>query len=138
MPATRGLFALFPGGSRSGIPVIFPVSREFAGEWFVQDCLHRHPAPSGFGWLPHPETDRRRVPAHAPSGAQAGRHHPVRLFPKLKNDDIDAGSINDPGRRLACHKRGRVTATRPFLPLSLHSHVAVADDEFPTGKELTS
>lgn len=60
------------------------------------------------------------------------------FFPKLKNDDIDAGSINDPGRRLACHTRGRVTATRPFLPLSLHSHIAVADDEFPTGKELTS
>ena len=55
-------------------------------------------------------------------------------FLKLSNGDIYVGSTNDLRRRFASHADGRVTSTRNHLPLSLQSHVAVADE--PTARSL--
>ncbi|MBV8392125.1 MAG: GIY-YIG nuclease family protein [Alphaproteobacteria bacterium] len=57
-------------------------------------------------------------------------------FLKLKNDDIYVGSTNDLRRRFESHERGQVTSTRAFLPLSLQSYVAVADETTARALEL--
>jgi putative endonuclease len=49
-------------------------------------------------------------------------------FLELKNGDIYVGSTDDLRRRFASHQRGHVVSTRKYLPLSLRSYVAVADE----------
>jgi putative endonuclease len=46
-------------------------------------------------------------------------------FLELSNGDIYVGSTNDLKRRVASHRDGKVISTRPHLPLSLKSYVAV-------------
>ena len=46
-------------------------------------------------------------------------------FLELSNGDIYVGSTNDLKRRIASHRVGMVTSTRPHLPLTLKSYVAV-------------
>ncbi len=46
-------------------------------------------------------------------------------FLELKNRDIHVGSTNDLRRRVASHREGKVTSTRPHLPVVLKSYVAV-------------
>ena len=55
-------------------------------------------------------------------------------FLELKNGDHYVGSTNDLRRRFASHQKGQVTSTRQYLPLSLQSYVAVADE--PTARAL--
>ena len=57
-------------------------------------------------------------------------------FLKLKNDDIYVGSTNDLRRRVDSHERGTVSSTRQYLPLSLQSYVAVADEKTARALEL--
>jgi putative endonuclease len=46
-------------------------------------------------------------------------------FLELHNGDIYVGSTNDLKRRIASHRDGKVSSTRPHLPLSMKSYVAV-------------
>jgi len=46
-------------------------------------------------------------------------------FLELKKNDIYVGSTDDLRRRIADHNRGRVASTKPFIPPSLRSYVAV-------------
>jgi predicted GIY-YIG superfamily endonuclease len=46
-------------------------------------------------------------------------------FLRLANGDICVGSSNDLRRRVASHRKGQATSTRPHLPVSLKSYVAV-------------
>ena len=46
-------------------------------------------------------------------------------FLELSNGHIYVGSTNDLKRRIASHRDGKVTSTRPYLPLTLKSYVAV-------------
>lgn len=57
-------------------------------------------------------------------------------FLRLKNDDVYVGSTNDLRRRFATHQRGEVTSTRQYLPLSLESYVAVADEAVARALEI--
>lgn len=47
-------------------------------------------------------------------------------FLELANGDIYVGSTNDLRRRIESHRRGQVVSTRPNLPVTLRSYVAVA------------
>ena len=46
-------------------------------------------------------------------------------FLELSNRDIYVGSTNDLKRRIASHRDGKVTSTRPHLQFILKSYVAV-------------
>ncbi len=46
-------------------------------------------------------------------------------FLELSNGHIYVGSTNDLKRRVASHRDGKVTSTRPHLPARLKSYVAV-------------
>jgi predicted GIY-YIG superfamily endonuclease len=46
-------------------------------------------------------------------------------FLELKNGDIYVGSTDDLRRRVADHNKGLVISTKPLLPASLRSYVAV-------------
>ena len=46
-------------------------------------------------------------------------------FLELSNGHIYVGSTNDLRRRFGSHSAGKVTSTRPHLPLVLKSYVAV-------------
>ena len=94
--------------------------------------------PPGFGWL---ATRRPEGVGCLPKLRQERREAGTVWYAhilKLKNDDIHVGLTNDLRRRFAFHERGQVPATRSFLPLSLQFYIAVVEDEFPTGKDLTS
>jgi putative endonuclease len=43
----------------------------------------------------------------------------------MSNGDIYVGSTNDLKRRLASHQGGRVLSTKPYLPATLKTYVAV-------------
>jgi putative endonuclease len=57
-------------------------------------------------------------------------------FLKLKNGNIYVGSTNDLRRRFASHEQGQVASTRQYLPLSLQSYVAVANEATARSLEL--
>jgi predicted GIY-YIG superfamily endonuclease len=46
-------------------------------------------------------------------------------FLKLTNDDVYVGFAKDLKQRFASHQAGKVTSTRPHLPATLTSYVAV-------------
>ena len=46
-------------------------------------------------------------------------------FLRLSNDNIYVGSTNDLTRRLKSHNEGGVHSTKPFIPVTLKSYVAV-------------
>ena len=46
-------------------------------------------------------------------------------FLELKNSDIYVGSTDDLRRRIGDHNKGFVASTKPFVPASLKSYVAV-------------
>jgi putative endonuclease len=46
-------------------------------------------------------------------------------FLRLANGDIYVGSTNDLKRRVKSHQAGQVASTRPLLPASLKSYIAV-------------
>ena len=50
-------------------------------------------------------------------------------FLQLNNGDIYVGSTNDLRRRIDAHRRGDVTSTKPHLPVTLKSYVAVSTEE---------
>jgi putative endonuclease len=49
-------------------------------------------------------------------------------FLELSNGAIYVGSTDDLRRRMASHQRGHVVSTSEYLPVVLHSYVAVADE----------
>ena len=49
-------------------------------------------------------------------------------FLELSNGDIYVGSIDDLRRRIASHQQGHVVSTSKYLPVTLRSYVAVADE----------
>jgi putative endonuclease len=49
-------------------------------------------------------------------------------FLELRNGDIYVGSTNDLRRRVKSHESGQVLSTRPYLPATLTSYVAVVDE----------
>ncbi len=50
-------------------------------------------------------------------------------FLHLDNGDIYVGSTNDLRRRVASHERGQVASTKPNLPFTLKSYIAVHTEE---------
>ncbi len=46
-------------------------------------------------------------------------------FLQLNNGDIYVGLTNDLRRRVELHKRAQVNSTKPYLPITLKSYVAV-------------
>jgi predicted GIY-YIG superfamily endonuclease len=50
-------------------------------------------------------------------------------FLELSNDDTYVGSTNDLRRRFESHQSGHVVSTKNYLPATLKSYVAVADEE---------
>ena len=46
-------------------------------------------------------------------------------FLQLNNGHVYVGSTNDLRRRIGSHQDGHVTSTKPHLPVSLKSYVAV-------------
>lgn len=50
-------------------------------------------------------------------------------FLELQNGDIYVGSTNDLRRRVASHEEGQVTSTKPHLPITLKSYIAVQTEE---------
>ena len=46
-------------------------------------------------------------------------------FLQLRKGDIYVGSTDDLRRRVELHKRGQVTSTKAYLPITLKSYVAV-------------
>lgn len=55
-------------------------------------------------------------------------------FLKLNNNDIYVGSTDDLKRRFSSHQAGHVTSTKPYLPVTLKSYVAVETE--PHAREL--
>ena len=56
-------------------------------------------------------------------------------FLELGNGHIYVGSTNDLRRRVASHRDGKVISTRPHLPLTLKSYVAVETEPLARGSE---
>jgi putative endonuclease len=50
-------------------------------------------------------------------------------FLQLSNGDVYVGSTSDLRRRMTSHEKGQVLSTKPYLPLSLKSYVAVQTEE---------
>lgn len=50
-------------------------------------------------------------------------------FLELSNQDIYVGVTSDLRERVATHQAGRVISTRPYLPVTLKSYVAVETEE---------
>lgn len=50
-------------------------------------------------------------------------------FLKLSNNHIYIGSTNDLERCLTSYQKGYVASTKPYLPVTLKSYVAVSTEE---------
>ena len=57
-------------------------------------------------------------------------------FLELSNGHIYVGSTNDLKRRVASHREGKVTSTRPHLPLTLKSYIAVETEALARSLEI--
>ena len=57
-------------------------------------------------------------------------------FLELSNGHIYVGSTNDQKRRVASHREGKVTSTRPHLPLTLKSYIAVETEALARSLEI--
>ena len=57
-------------------------------------------------------------------------------FLKLKNGSIYVGSTDDVMRRCAQHNAGYVISTKPYLPASLKSYVAVETEQHARALEV--
>ena len=54
----------------------------------------------------------------------------------LEHGHIYVGSTNDLKRRVASHREGKVTSTRPHLPLTLKSYIAVETEALARSLEI--
>jgi putative endonuclease len=85
--------------------------------------------PAGLRAAGHLTKIGRRVSPEAPlERRETGAVWYVYIL-ELTNGDISVGSTNDLRRRFASHKSGDVVSTRKYLPATLKSYVAVANEE---------
>ena len=56
-------------------------------------------------------------------------------FLQLKNGDIYVGSTDDLRRRVADHNKGFAVSTKPFIPATLRSYIAVETEPKARGLE---
>ncbi|MBT3904049.1 MAG: GIY-YIG nuclease family protein [Rhodospirillaceae bacterium] len=48
---------------------------------------------------------------------------------ELKNSDVYVGSTNDLRRRVKQHEKGQVKSTKPHLPATLKSYIAIPTEQ---------
>jgi predicted GIY-YIG superfamily endonuclease len=49
-------------------------------------------------------------------------------FLELCNNDVYVGSTDDLRRRFSLHQKGKVLSTRPYIPVTLASYIAVRSE----------